>query len=179
VRTPRRLRRADAGRAERELERREDAYAATRDVRVLVFSWNVDAAKPGELPGDEAGVFGAAVAAAGAPDVVAFGLQEVVDLESRRMLAKSLALGGRKSDLGEHVTGAYRRWHDRLCEVMRAAGPYTLVAHEHLVGLFSALFVKSAELPNVGDAQTKAIKCGMGGRYGNKVRDTFVLECAR
>jgi hypothetical protein len=168
VRTPRRLRRADAGRAERELERREDAYAATRDVRVLVFSWNVDAAKPGELPGDEAGVFGAAVAAAGA--------QEVVDLESRRMLAKSLALGGRKSDLGEHVTGAYRRWHDRLCEVMRAAGPYTLVAHEHLVGLFSALFVKSEELPNVGDAQTKAIKCGMGGRYGNKVRDAFVLE---
>jgi hypothetical protein len=165
------------GNAENELIKREEEFASFRTLRVLIFSWNVDAAKPAELEPAEAGVFGAVVHAAGNPDIVSFGLQEVVDLESRRMLAKNLAMGSRRSNKGgtaevnvsERVTGAYKRWYDRLNEVMRDVGPYTLVACDHLVGMFSAVFVKTAEIGNVGDAQVKLVKRGMGGRYGNKV----------
>jgi hypothetical protein len=169
------------------MTKREDAYSTVRDLRALIFTWNVDAAKPAELDATEAGVFAETVRAAGRPDIVAFGFQEVVDLESRRMMAKNITMGGSKKkdkqgevNVSDRVSGAYKRWHDRLAEVMRGVsrdevgarenrGGYTMVACDHLVGLFSAVFVKTAEMGNVRDAQIKLVKRGMGGRYGNKV----------
>lgn len=118
---------------------------------------------------------------AGRPDIVVFGFQEVVDLESRRMVARHLALGQKKSKadgagaaaFNERVTGAYKRWHDKLTMVMRLASPpddgYTMVGTENMVGMFSIVFVKTREVPALTDPQIKVIKRGMHGRYGNKV----------
>jgi hypothetical protein len=105
-----------------------------------------------------------------------FGLQEVVDLESRRMMAKTVTLGSRRAKakkedaFSEHITGAYRRWHDALVDTVRGAGSYALLYTDHLVGLFSCVFVKTTEAPRVREAEITTIKRGMGGRYGNKVR---------
>jgi hypothetical protein len=49
------------------------------------------------------------------PDIVVFGFQEVIDLESRRMMAYNVLLGGKKKTddgLLEKVMGAYKRWKD-------------------------------------------------------------------
>lgn len=128
---------------------------------------------------------------AGTPDIVVFGFQEVIDLESRRMVAKTLALSQHKKArstaeggqvvFNERVTGAYKRWHDKLTHVMRLASDpedgYTMVCTEHLVGMFTIVFVKTREMPSLTDRQIKLIKRGMHGRYGNKVRiPTFLLS---
>ncbi|PPQ80755.1 hypothetical protein CVT26_006966, partial [Gymnopilus dilepis] len=116
-----------------------------------------------------------------APDVIVFGFQEVIDLESRRMTAKNVLLGGKKkgsggtdseSGISEKVTGAYRRWYDRLVLAVKQAMPggttYSVVHTENLVGLFTCVFVKSEERARFDDVAVTTIKRGMGGRYGNK-----------
>jgi hypothetical protein len=167
------------------LQKREPEFSTFDELKVLVVSWNIDAQRPdtmATLP-DSATVLEDAVRDAGDPDIIVFGFQEVVDLESRKVAAKVIVLKEPKSgakvqdnQISERVTGAYRRWHDKLTSVVwqsSAAGQgYTLVGTEHLVGLFSAVFVKISHMPRVTDTHIKAIKTGMGGRYGNKVRQS-------
>lgn len=166
---------------EQELLKREREFSTFRDTRVLVFSWNVDSARPDALAAssDSVGVLEDAVRGADAPDIVVFGFQEVVDLESRRMAAKTVVLAGKKSrsadgKVSERVTGAYKRWFDKLTNVMRLTSPpddgYTMVSTEHLVGLFTCVFVRTAEMGALTNAHIKLIKRGLHGRYGNKVR---------
>ena len=99
------------------------------------------------------------------PDIIVFGFQEVIDLESRKMVVKNVLLGGKKTDdgLSEKVTCAYKRWHDRLVLAVRAAVP------KDVAWLFSCIFVKNTERPSFVDVSVTTIKRGMGGRYGNKV----------
>lgn len=112
------------------------------------------------------------------PDIISFGFQEAIDLESRKITAKTvmLGLGGKKKEEGglqEHVTHAYKRWHDHLLLAVRLNMPpdvpYTVVHTEALVGLFSCIFVKNSERVTLKDTAIATIKRGMGGRYGNKV----------
>ncbi|KAH6890093.1 Endonuclease/exonuclease/phosphatase [Coprinopsis sp. MPI-PUGE-AT-0042] len=106
------------------------------------------------------------------PDILAFSFQEVVDLEKRRVMTKSVLLNAaqRKQDaLSERVTGNYKRWHDKLVQVVRAAyAPlgleYEVVHVESLVGLFSCIFVKKTDRFRVRDVMITSIKRGLGGR---------------
>lgn len=110
------------------------------------------------------------------PDIIAFGLQELIDLESRKMAAKSVLLGGKKNNDGaisQRVTSSYKRWYDRLVLAVRLAmpadTPYTVVHTENLIGLFSCIFVKNTQKIGLKDVALTTVKRGMGGRYGNKV----------
>ncbi|KAF8905753.1 Endonuclease/exonuclease/phosphatase [Gymnopilus junonius] len=127
---------------DKELEKKETSFSSFRDLTVLITTWNCDSARPDSLAtGHNASFFDDVLhSVEQAPDVIVFGFQEVIDLESRRMTAKHVLLG---------VTGAYRRWYDRLVLAVRLAMPkeltYTVVHTENLVGLFSCVFVKSEE----------------------------------
>ena len=112
------------------------------------------------------------------PDIISFGFQEAIDLESRKMTAKTVLLGGKKKGheegkISEKVTSAYKRWHDCLVSAVRLAmppnSPYTVVETENLVGLFSCIFVKNSERLSLNDVAITTIKRGMGGIFGNKV----------
>ena len=144
-----------------------------------MVSWNCDSARPDSLNGEPQNynlLNDALHSVDCPPDIIVFGFQEVIDLESRKMVAKNVLLGGKKKTddgLSEKVTGAYKRWHDRLVLAVRAAMPKDVaycVAHtESLIGLFSCIFVKNTERPSFDDVSITTIKRGMGGRYGNKV----------
>ncbi|KAM6489314.1 DNase I-like protein [Amanita muscaria] len=173
-----------------ELQRREDSYSKFRDVTALFFSWNCDAARPDSLTGDPANVnlFSDILNSVDEPpDIIVFGFQEVIDLESRKMAAKNVLLGGASkkkhhdegvtgiacsgNGLSDKVTGAYRRWYERLVKEVRSAMPqmpYTVVHTESLVGLFSCVFIKATERFLLRDVAVTSVKRGMGGRYGNK-----------
>lgn len=112
------------------------------------------------------------------PDVIVFGFQEVIDLENRKMAAKTVILGGnskkRPDDaLSDKVTGAYKRWYDYLNLAVKSGMPpdlgYSAIHTESLVGLFTCIFVKSELRNQSNDVLSNVIKRGMGGRYGNKV----------
>ncbi|KAJ6579596.1 DNase I-like protein [Mycena vulgaris] len=169
-----------------ELMKREASFSTFRDLSVLIISWNADSARPDSLTGDAANInfLRDALTSVDSPDIITFGFQEVVDLESRKMVAKNVLLGRKDkqdvsvaqitglSGLSEKVTTAYRKWYECLLHAVRLAMPaqvpYTVIHTESLVGLFTCVFVKNSERMSVKDNVITSLKRGMGGRYGNK-----------
>ena len=170
---------------EAELAKKGEAFSSTRDLSMLLVSWNCDAARPDSLTGELANVnfLKDVLQSVESPDIISFGFQEVIDLESRKMAAKNVLLGSKKKmedgGLSDKVTGAYKRWHERLGQAvrqaMRADVPYSVIHSESLVGLFSCVFVKHTERVSLKDVSITTIKRGMGGMYGNKVWDHSML----
>ena len=150
-----------------------------------MVSWNCGSARPDSLTGDPQNcnfLNDALHSVDTPPDIIVFGFQEVIDLESRRMMAYNVLLGAsgkKKTDDGllERVTGAYKRWKDRLALEVRTAMPkdvtYCMTHSESLIGLFSCIFVKDKERPTFDDVLVTTIKRGMKGWYGNKVWSNF------
>lgn len=124
------------------------------------------------------------------PDIIAFGFQETIDLESKSTAMRQVFRGGggthdRKtvrygadaavcSAKDERATTAYRRWYEGLQKAVRLAydarDPYVVVHTENLVGLFSCVLVRQKERTSLRDVGVSTVKRGAGGRYGNKVR---------
>ncbi|KAF9236877.1 Endonuclease/exonuclease/phosphatase [Melanogaster broomeanus] len=171
-----------------ELLKREHAFSTFRDINVLIVSWNVDAAKPDALTTDTENInfLQNVLMSVDSPDIISFGFQEMIDLESRKMAAKTVLLGGKKKGedgkISEKVTSSYKRWHDRLVQAVKLAmpidSPYTVVHTESLVGLFMCVFVKNTERVLLKDGAITTIKRGMGGMYGNKggIVARFVID---
>ncbi|KAJ7983108.1 Endonuclease/exonuclease/phosphatase [Mycena polygramma] len=169
-----------------ELMKREASFSTFRDLSVLIITWNMDSSRPESLTGEPANInfLHDALTSVDCPDIITFGFQEVVDLESRKMVAKNVLLGRKDkadasvaqitglSGLSEKVTSAYRKWYEYLLLAVRLAMPaqvpYTVIHTESLVGLFTCVFVKNSERMSVKDNVITSMKRGMGGRYGNK-----------
>ncbi|KAK9894154.1 DNase I-like protein [Cystobasidium minutum MCA 4210] len=179
---------------EHSMLKRQPEYSSYRDIKVFIFSWNIDSSKPSDLQNDaqsinclsdalQSSLQGAAYRVE-PPEIVVFGLQEVVDLENKKLTAKNMLLGRKKADamFQDQVSHQYMRWHDRLVQAVRTAmpadSPYYLQHAENLVGLQTLIFVKTCEKPNVSDAAKISVKTGMGGRYGNKgaILARFVID---
>lgn len=165
--------------------KRESEFSSFRNINVLVVSWNLDSAKPDVLTGPEnANFLHEALTSVADPDIIAFGFQELIDLESRKMAAKTVLLGGKKKNedggISQKVSTSYKKWYDRLVLAVKQAMPpdvpYTVIHTENLVGLFSCIFVKNTERISLKQVAITTIKRGMGGRYGNKVRCATVRE---
>ena len=163
---------------DQELLKRQTVFSTFRELNVLLISWNVDAARPEQLADDpvNAKFVQDALTSVEAPDIIVFGLQEVVDLENRKMTAKHVLLGSKKEESGisEKVSTGYKKWHDYfLLAIRMAMGSdvlYSVTHTKNLVGLFSCVMVKNSSRLAVQDIDVTTIKRGMGGRYGNKVR---------
>ncbi|KAG9019079.1 hypothetical protein FRB90_006602 [Tulasnella sp. 427] len=81
------------------LEKREREFSSFRSMKVLVCTWNVDAAKPETLNSvDNAKV-------STIPDILVFGFQVVIDLESKKMTAKTVLFG---SENAHEVSRSYK-----------------------------------------------------------------------
>lgn len=80
---------------------------------------------------------------------------------------------GSDGQMSAKVTQRYRLWQDKLVQAVRVAMPvdcpYTAVHCQNLVGLFTCVFVKNSEVPNLRDVAITTVKRGMAGMYGNKV----------
>lgn len=160
--------------------KREHEFSTFRDLRVLIVSWNLDSQKPDSLTGtpDNINFLHDVLTSVDSPDVIAFGLQELIDLESRKMAAKTVLLGGKNRNpegaLSQRVTTSYKKWYDKLVLSVRLAMPadcpYSVIHTENLVGLFSCIFVKDTLRLSLSHVALTTVKRGMGGRYGNKVR---------
>jgi hypothetical protein len=170
---------------DQELMKRETEFSSFRDLNVLIVSWNLDSAKPDALTGTAENVnfLHDVLTSVDSPDIIAFGLQELIDLESRKMAAKTVLLGGKNRNtegaLSQRVTTSYKKWYDRLVSAVRLAmppdTPYTVVHTENLVGLFTCIFVKDTQKASLRHIALTTVKRGMGGRYGNKVRLSLLL----
>lgn len=88
---------------DKELQKHESEYSTFRPLRVLICTWNADSVRPDALTStysssDETSLNSAAnlsflhdvLNSVDAPDIIVFGLQEVINLESRKMTAKNV-----------------------------------------------------------------------------------------
>ena len=81
--------------AEQELLKREAEFSTFRHMSVLIVSWNVDSNKPEALSGtvENLNFLTNVLQSMDRPDFIVFGFQELINLESRKMAAKTVLLG--------------------------------------------------------------------------------------
>lgn len=77
-----------------ELNKRKVDFCTFRTIRTLVVSWNIDSCTPSSLVGAQENVefLNQVLTSVESPDIISFGFQEVIDLESKRLTASELIL---------------------------------------------------------------------------------------
>ncbi|CAI7600732.1 unnamed protein product [Penicillium glandicola] len=154
------------------MQTRDVEYCNFRELKAVVVTWNAGASTPGSVRTSD--FIRNAVTPEDPPDIVIFGFQELVDLENKKITAKSLLLGSKKKENGEkeHMSRQYRVWIDYLTRALHECMPleesYVLLHTANMVGLFTCVFVKHKERHNIKNLSASEIKRGMGGLHGNK-----------
>ncbi|KAJ2963780.1 hypothetical protein NQZ79_g1221 [Umbelopsis isabellina] len=152
---------------DQEMNKRMTEYCDYRDAKILISSWNIDANKPEKFdPRDEQKVR-EWLTSMRDPDIIAVGIQEIVDLESKKQTAKSFFSTKKKSTVVEEeelLTHRYRLWHNYLVQVLASeygTDAYTVVKTEQLVGLFSCIFVRTSEADRIFHKDSTVVKTGL------------------
>ncbi|CDM29778.1 hypothetical protein DTO013E5_6137 [Penicillium roqueforti] len=154
------------------MDARDVEYCNFREIKAVVLTWNAGASTPGSVRTSD--FIRDVVTPEDPPDIVVFGFQELVDLENKKITAKSLLLGSKKKENGEkeHMSRQYRVWIDHLTRTLHECMPleesYVLLHTANMVGLFTCIFIKHKERHNIRNIHASEIKRGMGGLHGNK-----------
>ncbi|WEW56237.1 hypothetical protein PRK78_001676 [Emydomyces testavorans] len=156
---------------ETKMQSRDVEYCDFREVTAAILTWNAGAAVPGNLPNSN--FIGDVIHPENPPEILVFGFQELVDLENKKITAKSLLKGSKKKDSDmERVSRQYRVWRDHLALCIREFMPldtsYVLLHTASLIGLFTCVFVKQEERQRINNISAATVKRGMGGLHGNK-----------
>ncbi|KAI8319236.1 DNase I-like protein [Martensiomyces pterosporus] len=171
-----------------ELRRRTPEHSHTRDITVQINSWNIDAIKPENLERsqwqDDRQFLRAwlGVLNPQQPEIIVVGLQEVVDLESKKMTAKSLWMNtavakhkhkgkGTAKPVAD-ISKRYGLWKAALEKALAGGGagavPYRAMECQNMVGLFVCIFAREDICRSVHDIAVSQVKTGLGGLHGNK-----------
>ena len=157
----------------------QDTFCTFESLKLLSFTWNVGACTPTHLErvkednDDILELF----ASGQAPDLVCIGLQELVDLDDKKLTAKSIIMGSRKESGYQQsvLSHQYREWQAKMLELLNTAmrsqsrsERYILLHSNSLVGLFTCVFVLEKHQPRISNVHSNTVKCGLGGLHGNK-----------
>ncbi|ODQ66298.1 DNase I-like protein [Nadsonia fulvescens var. elongata DSM 6958] len=155
-----------------------EAFCNFRNIDVKVITWNSGAAKPTDLEEDciDATFLEQSLPSSSPlPEIIIFGFQELVDLDKKSVTAKSMFHSKKtKSDnisTSSHISHQYKAWQDWLSTTLEhtlKGSRYRMVQSSNMVGLFTCLFIKETELPNLHDVTSLSVKTGLGGLHGNK-----------
>ncbi|OKL63964.1 hypothetical protein UA08_00498 [Talaromyces atroroseus] len=157
---------------ETRMQSKDVEYCNFREIRAAIVTWNAGASVPRDL--HHSGFIQDAIHPEQPPEILVFGFQELVDLEDKKITAKSLLMGSKKKDNNEkeHMSRQYRVWRDHLAACINDAMPleesYVLLHSANLVGLFTCVFIKQRERERVRNISGAEVKRGMGGLHGNK-----------
>ncbi|KAG5291503.1 type I inositol-1,4,5-trisphosphate 5-phosphatase [Histoplasma ohiense] len=151
---------------------RDIEYCHFREITAAVLTWNAGATVPGNLRDSK--FIRDVVHPESPPDILVFGFQELVDLENKKITAKSILMSSKKKDSAdkEHMSRQYRVWKDYLAscihDIMPLDQPYVLLHTSNLIGLFTCVFIKQEESQRIRGVSATEVKRGMGGLHGNK-----------
>ncbi|RYO52001.1 putative inositol polyphosphate 5-phosphatase [Alternaria arborescens] len=157
------------------MQQRDSEYCEFRELSARVMTWNAGATKPANIRNTEQdrNFFREIIEPGNSPDILVFGFQELVDLEDKKITAKSIFKRKKHKETSEHehMSHQYRAWRDHLVRVLDEHSPnenYVLLHTANLVGLFTCVFIKASERTNIRDVCAAEIKLGFSGRVGNK-----------
>ncbi|KAL1966667.1 hypothetical protein VTN77DRAFT_3864 [Rasamsonia byssochlamydoides] len=157
---------------EMRMQSKDVEYCNFREIRAAIVTWNAGASVPRDLQNST--FIQDAIHPEDPPEILVFGFQELVDLEDKKITAKSLLMGSKKRDNHEkeHMSRQYRVWRDHLAAVINDVMPieesYVLLHTANMVGLFTCVFIKEKERQRVRNISSAEVKRGMGGLHGNK-----------
>ncbi|KAL4864503.1 hypothetical protein BDV12DRAFT_176045 [Aspergillus spectabilis] len=157
---------------ENQMQKRDVEFCTFREISAVILTWNAGASTPGSVRTST--FIQDAIHPENPPEILVFGFQELVDLENKKITAKSLLLGSKKKESGEkeHMSRQYRVWMEHLTRAINDCMPleesYVLLHSANLIGLFTCVFVKHKERTKIKNVSASEIKRGMGGLHGNK-----------
>ncbi|KAI9374635.1 Endonuclease/exonuclease/phosphatase [Aspergillus egyptiacus] len=155
-----------------QMQKRDVEFCSFREISAVIMTWNAGASTPGSVRTST--FIQDAIHPENPPEILVFGFQELVDLENKKITAKSLLLGSKKKESGEkeHMSRQYRVWMEHLTRCINDCMPleesYVLLHSANLIGLFTCIFVKHKERNKIKDVSAAEVKRGMGGLHGNK-----------
>ena len=164
------------------MQERDVEYCSFDEITAVVVTWNVGASTPAGLRCDERdeNFFRDVIRPAQdpPPDIIVFGFQELVDLEDKKQMGKSLFKNSSKKDAAESdMSHQYRAWRDYLVGALDAHmptdRPYDLLHTSSLVGLFTCCFVRSAirgRVRKAAGAEVRRDKLRLGYKGGLLLR---------
>ena len=111
------------------------------------------------------------------PDLIVVGFQEVVDLESKRVHAKSLFKKKSQKTPHDLEERSYRDWLYAIEAGIEQvySNKYKLLKSDSLIGIFLVAFIKTELKPYCSSIETVQLKTGMKGYHGNKGAIAFRL----
>ncbi|OJJ06122.1 hypothetical protein ASPVEDRAFT_139532 [Aspergillus versicolor CBS 583.65] len=157
---------------ESQMQKRDVEFCTFREAKAVIVTWNAGASTPGSVRTST--FIQDAIHPEDPPEILVFGFQELVDLENKKITAKSLLMGSKKKESGEkeHMSRQYRVWMEHLTRCINDCMPldesYVLLHSANLIGLFTCIFVKHKERAKIKDVSAAEVKRGMGGLHGNK-----------
>ncbi|KAL4978937.1 Endonuclease/exonuclease/phosphatase [Aspergillus desertorum] len=155
-----------------QMQKRDVEFCTFREISAVIMTWNAGASTPGSVRTST--FIQDAIHPENPPEIIVFGFQELVDLENKKITAKSLLLGSKKKESGEkeHMSRQYRVWMEHLTRCINDCMPleesYVLLHSANLIGLFTCIFVKHKERAKIKNISAAEVKRGMGGLHGNK-----------
>ncbi|KAI9918453.1 hypothetical protein PsorP6_011959 [Peronosclerospora sorghi] len=157
---------------QQQLRRRQAAYTEVRSTRILTGTWNVNAKKPFTSAEAYKLVQWLAPEIANgrehdaAPDLVALGFQEIVDLNAVNVVVNSTFSVQRSGAWEDAVLTALNAHLGRRTST--ACVQYKRVLKKHLVGILVVVFVRCEHWDQVHDVQGATAGVGIMGVMGNK-----------
>ncbi|CEJ00772.1 hypothetical protein RMCBS344292_14819 [Rhizopus microsporus] len=143
---------------------RSNEYCTYDEAKIMICSWNIDANKPEKLTKEDNNEVRKWLGGMEDPDIIVVGIQEIVDLESKKQTARSLFFKKKVEEAEEVLTHRYKLWHDYLVRVIGenyGAHAYTVIKTEHMVGLFSCIFVRTVDIDRVINVESTCVKTGL------------------
>lgn len=160
---------------ETQMHYQESDFCESKDIRVLIMTWNAGASTPFALQQRDQDVafFRDLILSSGCPDILVFGFQELVDLEDKKAVTKSFFKSKKKDhSMQEHMSHQYRDWRDFLTRCLDDYMPRNELYHQlhtaSLVGLFTCIFVRAPLIDRIHSLNSAEVKRGLGGLHGNK-----------
>ena len=163
---------------EAQMAKRDVEFCDFREIKTVICTWNAGASKPQDLlkSSSDAAFLENVLTSIDSPDVIIFGLQELVDLEDKKLTAKTFLKGGKKKRAQatqEKMSHQYKLWQQQfeksIEKHMPRDQPYVLLHSASLVGLFTCIFIKMSERSKIRNLAATTVKRGLGGFHGNKV----------
>ncbi|KAK4517642.1 3-dehydroquinate dehydratase (3-dehydroquinase) [Mucor velutinosus] len=154
-------------------------YCDFNELKTMICSWNMDAIKPDALTDTDREKIHEWLNGMADPDIIMVGIQEIVDLNSKTLTAKSFLSLNRKietiEEADELLTHRYMLWHDYLTSVVDTnfgKNMYKIIKTDQMVGLFSCIFVKTKLEERIRHCDSNAVKTGFRlmnkSLHGNK-----------
>lgn len=154
------------------LSAHEDRYCSYRDLKVLICSWNVDAARPKDVLALDKNFFDSWLTSVENPDIIVVCIQEIVDLESTKINARELlSKGSRRANTQSSgkFSESISLWKKSLNGIIcTEKSDFKLVDAMEMVGLFQAIFAKTSNIKSTKSLASAHVKTGLKGYHGNK-----------